>query len=347
MEDCPGRFLIGRLQPERRKGQLIILQETNEVLTASPPDRGTRFSNLLISCRRLIRLVNSEKILLQGLCRLIVETGQFRCAMFTFVDSLVKETAYPPNSVPLDLSLSLPLVNGKRIFGEMIIASDEPAAFDSQEVVVLTDLARQVANAILRLRGIPIAGDKVPERSRRQAHPPGSSADQPGPDRGGNKPPPPGDIARALTTARTPGEAAQLSLRRLRGLVRYGLGSISLIDLHKGEAALIAMEPVYRKPPLPGTAAPLLPEAVRKMKRGELFVVDHVGRSGGGPTSSDRLLLSKGWKSYACLPLRKQGELIGAITLVADRPSFFIEGHLRMAKKIAASLADSLAQWIE
>lgn len=54
---------------------------------------------------------------------------------------MVNEVAYPKDTPSFDLSISLRQVTGKRIFGEMIVAADEPAAFDSREVMLLTWLA--------------------------------------------------------------------------------------------------------------------------------------------------------------------------------------------------------------
>jgi hypothetical protein len=163
----------------------------------SGPDRLSRIRDLVTECNFLFNLVRDEGQLINGICRLIVGTGDFSTAwirLFTVpVDiqpvknvlqnetSQVRKDYYFSSShparctaMPASLSqscINLPLNHETSTFGILTLDSSDLDPLDEHETRLFTQLAANLAACLLSLRGGQQASHQQPREITHPARP--------------------------------------------------------------------------------------------------------------------------------------------------------------------------------
>jgi signal transduction histidine kinase/HAMP domain-containing protein len=148
-------------------------------------------------------------------------------------------------------------------------------------------------------------------------------------------------LDRAILTAQSSRAIAQTALEHLQALVSCWRTGISLFDVAAGQGIVFAST---------GGGQPRFPTGTRlalenyglqdieALQAGRIYIVEDV-HALAVPPATVRSLQAEGLRSYARLPLRSQGELIGALNLWADKPGGFTPEQLDSAHEVADVLA--------
>jgi signal transduction histidine kinase len=145
-------------------------------------------------------------------------------------------------------------------------------------------------------------------------------------------------IDRDILTARSPETTAQSALHHLRHLIPCRHAAIALIDVEANAATILAIDADQPSSLTPGLCLPLDPRWVDQLRQNIAIVTDNLT----APDQSHALvsyLAADGVTAFASVPMMAQDELIGALTLGADREDFFAPEYLIIAHEVADSLA--------
>jgi PAS domain S-box-containing protein len=154
------------------------------------------------------------------------------------------------------------------------------------------------------------------------------------------------EIEAAILSARSPREIAEATLDHLIKLIPCRMGGIALFDFARGQINPIATigilgewAPSWGQLPSFGEDSPRVVAA----RYDSVVVVDDAaaGRSEFPPIEA---LRDRGLRSYAYIPLRNRGELLGFLLMGSDRPSAYTPDHLEVAREVANPLAIAIHQ---
>ncbi len=153
-------------------------------------------------------------------------------------------------------------------------------------------------------------------------------------------------IDRAILSSHSVREIAQSALEHLGRHLAYWTGGVGLFDADRGEIEVIANDGILREWHPPGTRLPVDLES-----RPELMGLRHGRISIGADVRGEDLetplmksLRDAGMRSYALLPMRDRGLLIGTLFLVSDRPATFSSEEVEVAREVADHVAIAVRQ---
>ena len=154
------------------------------------------------------------------------------------------------------------------------------------------------------------------------------------------------DIDKAILSARSPHEIAEVAFQHLVALVPSWTGAVSIFDFeHEEIEPIVAVGIIGEKYP-PGSRAPKPPDDTPRMvsaRAGLVEVVDDVDLL--EPSFAIiGALREVGLRSYVHVPLMDRGELVGTLLLGSDRPSAFDKSHVEVAVEVAGRLAVAIHQ---
>jgi PAS domain S-box-containing protein len=150
------------------------------------------------------------------------------------------------------------------------------------------------------------------------------------------------EIDRGVLAARSVEEIAQVAVSRVRQLVPCQRASITLFDLARDEAIILAVSADVETMAKKGVRFPLdrfedLAEAAR---RGQVIMWEDLRLRG---TMVD-IVWAEGVRSYATVPLVARGQLIGALNLGMSHPGVLTAEHVDVARQVADQLAIAIHQ---
>jgi len=147
------------------------------------------------------------------------------------------------------------------------------------------------------------------------------------------------DIDRAILSARSPKENAQVALSQIRKLVPCQVATVVTFNLEAGEAKLLVKDPDCSRRLSPGANIELeVFGDMTSLKRGTVNRADDLQAL--SPFSKTvQTLWANGVRSYINVPLISRGKLIGALNLGADIPHAFNDQEVEIAREVADSLA--------
>ncbi|MGH7596568.1 MAG: sigma 54-interacting transcriptional regulator [bacterium] len=153
------------------------------------------------------------------------------------------------------------------------------------------------------------------------------------------------EIDRAILAARSPAQSAQAAMRHIHELVPCLRASVAAFDFEANKAVLIAIH-VKTTKAKSDVGAELSLEAfgdIGQLWLGKVNVVEDTETS-APQNEAVTSVRAEGVRSYINVPLRAQGELIGALNLGAERPGRFSDEHIEIAQEVANSLAIAIRQ---
>ncbi|MCI0691779.1 sigma 54-interacting transcriptional regulator [candidate division KSB1 bacterium] len=151
------------------------------------------------------------------------------------------------------------------------------------------------------------------------------------------------EIDRAILAARSPAQIAQAALRHIHELVPCLRASVAEFDFTANKAVLIAIHAKTQTKLDVGAEFPL--EAfgdIAQLWLGKVRAVEDTEAPSDDPAVAR--VRAEGVRSFINVPLRAQGELIGAFNVGAERPGRFSDEHIEIAQEVANSLAIAIRQ---
>jgi GAF domain-containing protein/HAMP domain-containing protein len=118
---------------------LLDSDEEYAVLVASPTEAG----------RKMIENNHKLRVGEVGIVGRVAATGEARVTLNTGMDSVYFNNPHLPNT---NSEMALPLKVGSRVIGVLDVQSDQPQAFDDDDIAIMQVLADQLATAIERAR---------------------------------------------------------------------------------------------------------------------------------------------------------------------------------------------------
>jgi PAS domain S-box-containing protein len=152
------------------------------------------------------------------------------------------------------------------------------------------------------------------------------------------------EIGRAILAARSPEQIAQAAMRHIQELVPCLRASVAVFDFMANKARLIATH-TKNKTQL-GAGAELSLEAfgdIGQLWLGKINVVEDTEKF-PLPDGAVASVRAEGVRAYVNVPLRAQGELIGALNLGSERPGQFSGEQIEIMQEVAGSLAVAIRQ---
>jgi PAS domain S-box-containing protein len=149
------------------------------------------------------------------------------------------------------------------------------------------------------------------------------------------------EIDRAILTARTAEEIADVTLSRLGDLVPYTRARLELFDFEVGQARMIAARPgeideeacIWEL---------VLHESVKTLRQGRPYTVTDVQALPLNPLT--RMLRAEGLRSITALPLEISDELIGVLSVARDSAELLLDDDLQVLQDLADQLAIGIHQ---
>jgi signal transduction histidine kinase len=153
------------------------------------------------------------------------------------------------------------------------------------------------------------------------------------------------EIDRALLTVRTHREIATTALARIRELIPCPRASVSLLDTAKQEAAFLAMDSdtTFTLPMTPISFAEFGQQTIDDLLQNKPSIIDD-SLSGPNVTELDMRLAKIGIRSWVCLPLFSQGQLVGSLNLGRGAGEKFTTEEVESARDISNQLALAIQQ---
>jgi len=143
---------------------------------------------------------------------------------------------------------------------------------------------------------------------------------------------------------RSPQDLAREALRSARALVPYDRGEVLLLDASQQQVTLLCAELSPSGEPSRPSDDALLPQAVSPLGgplwEGRTWSVDDVALL--PPEEECSALRSSGYRCFLGVPLRVEGDLVGALHFVARTPGAFSREHMAAAEDLAPTLALAL-----
>lgn len=150
------------------------------------------------------------------------------------------------------------------------------------------------------------------------------------------------EIDRAILSAETPHKIAAAALQHIRRLIPVQRVNVWVIDDQSGERILLATNADTMTQGI-GERHPFEKEWLSFFYRNEPLVIDDL-RTFPQPVPTSLYLLEQGFLSATLIPLMVQDQLIGALSLTADRPRACSEEHIQVAREISDQLAVAIRQ---
>jgi PAS domain S-box-containing protein len=152
-------------------------------------------------------------------------------------------------------------------------------------------------------------------------------------------------IDRAILSAQAPAEIAAAVLQRLRELLDLCSGAnLVLFDLENQMGTVLATDAGRQTEFGPGKHLPLeLAGDLQDLRQGKVYILDDV-QAIPQPSPALPILQASGLRSYMCVPLVVQGELVGSLNLRSDLPGAFTPEGADVASEVAHSLAIAIQQ---
>lgn len=153
------------------------------------------------------------------------------------------------------------------------------------------------------------------------------------------------EIDRELLAARTHREIATTALARIRKLIPCSRASVSLLDVERQEASFLAMDSgdVNTLPNTPISFAEFGQPTIDDLLQNKPSLIDD-SLTGSSVTELDKRLAKIGIRSWACLPLFSQGQLVGSLNLGRGAGETFTLEEVEIARDIANQLALAIQQ---
>jgi len=152
-------------------------------------------------------------------------------------------------------------------------------------------------------------------------------------------------VDRGILAARSPAAIGEAALRHIRELVPCHRASVILFAPGDERAEFLAAVPESEYPDAMRRDFPLrgFEDVIEALHRGEVAVFDDLRRLGVSLEAVERL--DRGQRrTYAVVPLRCDGTLLGSLNLTLGRGSELIEQQRTIARQIADSLAVAIRQ---
>jgi len=151
------------------------------------------------------------------------------------------------------------------------------------------------------------------------------------------------EIDAAILAAGSAKEIADVSLTRLRGLVRHDVASVEWFDLEEGRALVLASSAVDVDAPRQGRWRPLeWEEPIEVLKAGRPFVVEDTATV--PETRLVKVLRDGGIRSVVSVPLTVQGGLAGSLNLGRKEEGPFSPEDLDIVRDVADQVAIGIHQ---
>jgi PAS domain S-box-containing protein len=154
------------------------------------------------------------------------------------------------------------------------------------------------------------------------------------------------NIDHQILAATSPDAIAQNALNFMHSLAPLWVASLTVFDWPNRQAVIVAHSLQQRQPLPPGTRVSLdeFSQAdLEAMRRGEALVVADVTTLTAVPPGI-AVLMAKGMRAYATIPLIAEGNLIGSMNLASQHPHTFTPDFMEVAEEIAGQLAIALQQ---
>lgn len=156
-------------------------------------------------------------------------------------------------------------------------------------------------------------------------------------------------IDRAILSADSPEALVGVALSRLRELIPCERATVSLVDAGVGELVPFMRSPAGEAASPPTGRVPLDalgalgPGATERLRRGEALTVDDLDALPELPPAL-AAIRSEGVRSVLAAPLLSDGDLVGILALVGNRPAALSTEHRDIAAEVANQLAIAIRQ---
>ncbi|MBZ5637694.1 MAG: PAS domain S-box protein [Acidobacteriia bacterium] len=224
-------------------------------------------------------------------------------------------------------SIGLPLTVGGQPIGALSIYSQEPDAFDEEEVRLLSELADDVAYGIVALR--------TREENRRSARALERSSERLRHLQ---------EIDRAILVARSVEEVARFALGRIRQLVPCDLAVVTVREREAGGVRAIAAD---GGPWGKDVAVALSPDemmaSLEEIGQEPYLHLGDIAAAAPHSAFAERAA-GDGLGAALLVPLRAEGDLIGGFALGSRHPVPFDPEQIEIASEIGGQLAIALHQ---
>jgi signal transduction histidine kinase len=151
-------------------------------------------------------------------------------------------------------------------------------------------------------------------------------------------------VDRAILQAESPGAIATAALEGLHSFISTDRSSVTLLHSQAGEAEILAMHQEGISDLDSGLRFPLeqipVPDPLYEE---ESVVVDDL-ETAATAVIQQRLYEEEGIRSYMCLPMNVDGELIGMVNVGSKTPAAYGVAEQRMAQEVATQLAIAVRQ---
>jgi PAS domain S-box-containing protein len=149
-------------------------------------------------------------------------------------------------------------------------------------------------------------------------------------------------IDQAILAAQSPEAIVRAALSHMRALAPCRWASVAMLDTAARATTVLAIDADDHVEPLVSAAGALAPpEIIDSLRRGEVQVVDDAASSGlNVPVAA--LMASEQMRSWINVPLIAAGDLLGILTLAADRPRVFAGEQVAIAREVAEQIAVAL-----
>lgn len=152
-----------------------------------------------------------------------------------------------------------------------------------------------------------------------------------------------GNIMESVLDAQSTEEIARAVLKRLNELVPCQRSSVVLFDDDLGSATLLAAHGATTSMQ-PGMKLPVeMFGGSELLQQGLPHRINDLG-SQVDRSTAQQTLFDEGVRSYASVPLRVEGDLVGTLNIAADQPDVFSDDDLTVAGEVARPLAVCIRQ---
>jgi PAS domain S-box-containing protein len=204
--------------------------------------------------------------------------------------------------------LAVPVVNGDRVLGVLVVQSYQRDAFDSDDVELLSIIAHQAGAAIENARLFETQRD---EREMAEAA---------------------ARIARGALSSGTPADAAAAILAIVEDVVSLGGAAIGLLD--RGESIVYVAATGSARSEI-DTRVPLVASIARDVLAAGTDPAPNITPTAPDPTARDAVLARGG----VVLPLAAKNRLLGVLTAAAPGGSVLPRASVEALRRLAPSIA--------
>jgi PAS domain S-box-containing protein len=145
-------------------------------------------------------------------------------------------------------------------------------------------------------------------------------------------------IDHAILSARSVSEIAEAALACFQELVPCQRASVAVMEPGGGTARIVGVLPPGRASL--GVGSELTPASFGDpddLRQGKPYLVENIEQAAVSPART--ALEAQGIRSFVCVPLLAQSELIGTLNLAAEQAAAFSAEHIEIAQEVAGSLA--------